>query len=175
MVLVAVRELRLLLGLVFLLFLTSEVWRFVGRLDAVRLVAFVGVIVAVTVVLAIVGLRRTLPPAMGRRRLRMATTRVIEEVLAFGLSLGLTLVVVGVLTMDRELVAEWSGAAPSVLWTWSGGEWRFDLTPSLVQVGAFLGSISMAAFVLEVLTDEQTRHTLVGDLIEPRGGERVSP
>lgn len=88
----AVRELRLLLGLVFLLFLPAEVWRFVGRLDAARLITFSGAICAATVALTIAGLRRTLPPTMARGLVRRATTRVVGEVLAFGMSLGLALV-----------------------------------------------------------------------------------
>lgn len=168
MVLVAARELKVLLGLVFVLFLTAEVWRFIGRLDPVRLIVLVCGVIATAMLIPVAGLRRTLPTTMGSGMLRRATTRVVGEVLAFGLTLGLSLVAFGFLTMDRALVAEWSGAPPGVLWTWSGGGWRLDLTPPLVQVGAFLGSISMVAFALEVLTDEQTRHTLVGDLIDPQ-------
>ncbi|MBL9175308.1 MAG: hypothetical protein JNL10_17340 [Verrucomicrobiales bacterium] len=170
--LVSVREMKVLLGLVFVLFLTTEVWRFVGRLDSVRLIVLVGGITAASMIILIAGLRRTLPTTMGRRSLMLATRRVVGEVLAFGITLGAAFIVFGFLTMDRVLVEEWSGAAANLLWTCAAGGWRFDLTRPLIQVSAFLGSISMVAFALEVLTDAHTRHSLVGDLIASDAGRR---
>jgi hypothetical protein len=62
-VLVTVRELRLLLGLLLVLFVTSETWRYVGRLTAPRLVLFLLVTITASLLVVGPGPRRTLGPA----------------------------------------------------------------------------------------------------------------
>ena len=78
-VLVTVRELRLLLGLLLVLFVTSETWRYVGRLTTVRLVLFGLATLAAALLVVGMGLRRTL----GTTAVRPATVRVAVEVVAF--------------------------------------------------------------------------------------------
>ena len=100
-VLVTVRELRLLLGLLLILFITSETWRYVGRLTVFRVVGFACATLIAALLVVGIGLRRIL----GRSGARRATVRVALELLAFGTLLFVTFTVVGVLSVDAELAS----------------------------------------------------------------------
>jgi hypothetical protein len=97
-----VRELRLLLGLLLILFVTSEVWRYVGQLTPLRLVLLVLTTVAAALLVVGLGLRRTL----GQSAVWRATVRVGAEAIAFGAMIFATSVVIGVLSVEAGLVAE---------------------------------------------------------------------
>ena len=168
--LVAARELRLLLGLLFLLFVTAETWRFVGRLSEPRLAVVAAVAVGAAVVLTVVGIRRTVPTTLGRDLTRKATLRVVAEVLGFGVGLTIGFVVLGLGTVDRELVAEWTGAPAAVAWSAGIGEPNLVITGPLLQVAIFLGSLGTLAFALEAVIDPETRHTLLRDLLRGSAG-----
>jgi hypothetical protein len=162
-VLVTVRELRLLLGLLLVLFVTSETWRYVGRLPTVRLVLFVLATLAAALLVVGTGLRRTLgPPAV-----RPATVRVAVEVVTFTASLFLIFTVVGVLSVDAGLAAEWSGSHDGVLVSLGIGSPPLVVTGQLLQVAAFLAALGGLSFAVEVVSDAGTRATLVRDLVEP--------
>lgn len=165
MVLVTVRELRLLLGLLLVLFVTSETWRYVGRLSTFRVVLFALTTLAAALLVVALGLRRTLD----RAAVRSATVRVGTEIVAFGAILFATFVVVGVASVDAGLVAEWSGREGGVLVSLGIGNPRLVLTRQLLQVAVFLGSLGALAFAVEVISDAGTRHTLVRDLVDPEG------
>jgi hypothetical protein len=139
-VLVTVREMRLMLGLLLVLFVTSETWRYMGRLPVPRLVLLVLITLTAALLVVGLGLRHTLASAAVRR----ATTRVAVEVVAFGAALFLVFAVVGVLSVDADLVAEWTGEPGGVL-LWLGiGRPSMVLTAPLLQVAAFLASLGLS-------------------------------
>jgi len=161
-VLVTVRELRLLLGLLLVLFVTSETWRYVGQLTAPRLIFFVLTTFTAAMLVVGMGLRRTLDrSAVGR-----ATVRVAVEVIGFGAILLVTFAVVGIMSVDAELVAEWSGSRDGVLVSLGIGSPPMVLTRQLLQVAAFLAALGALVFAVEVVSDEGTRDTLVRDLVD---------
>jgi hypothetical protein len=164
---VAVRELRLLFGLLLILFVTSEVWRYAGRLEVPRL-AFVlfSVLVGAGMVIG-VGLHRSLPPTVSRPIWRRAVLRVLTEVSTFGVLLCLLFSVLGFVTMDYSVVQEWSGAGPmQVLLDVSVLGQRLTLTPPLLQVSACLGALGSLVFAIEAVLDDETRAALLSDLID---------
>lgn len=154
-----------MLGLLLILFLTSETWRYVGRLTAPRLVLFVLATLAAALLIVGIGLRRTLEPSAVRR----ATTRVTGEVIAFGALLFVTFAVVGIISVDAALVADWSGSQDGVLLSLGIGSPPLVVTRQLLQVTAFLAALGAFAFAVEVIADASTRHSLVRDLVEPAG------
>lgn len=169
-VLVTVRELRLLLGLLLVLFVTSETWRYVGRLATVRLVLFVLVTLTAALLVVAMGLRRTVErPAVGR-----ATVRVAGEVLAFGAALFAIFTAIGVLSIDAALVAEWSGSRSGTLMSLGVGGPPLVLTRQLLQVAAFLAALGALSFAVEVIADADTRQTLVRDLVAPSDREAAA-
>lgn len=163
MVLVTVRELRLVLGLLLVLFVTSETWRWIGRLTAPRLVLFSLVALAAALTVVAVGLRRTVArPAVAR-----ATVRVAAELITLGALLFGAFVTVGVLSVDAGVVADWSGTGDGVLLSLGVGDPPLVLTRPLLQVSAFLAALGALAFAIEVIVDEETRNSLLRDLVEP--------
>lgn len=176
-VLVAVRELRLLLGLLLILFITAETWRYIGRLAAPRLVLLVVVGFGAALLVVVIGLRRALGKTLGRVDLRRATTRVAGEVVAFGLIIFVAFVLVGVITVDAQLVAEWTGVEGGVLASLEVGRPPLVVTRGLLQVAALLASLGALVFAVEAVIDPGTRETLLRDLVEPsprrhRSGDR---
>ena len=165
-VLVTVRELRLLLGLLLILFVTSETWRYVGRLTVPRVVGFTVATLVAAVLVVGIGLRRVLGGPAARR----ATIRVAAELIAFGTLLFVTFVVVGVLSVDAGLVAEWSGRPGGTVLSLGIGDPPLVVTRQLLQVAAFLLSLGALVFAVEVVSDSGTRRTLISDLIEPADG-----
>lgn len=168
---VAIRELRLLFGLLLILFLTSEVWRYAGRLEVPRL-AFVilSALVGAGIVIG-VGLRGTLPPTVSRSIGRRAALRVFTEVTTFGVLLCLLFSVLGFVTMDYSLVQEWSGeGSMRVLLDIPVLGQRLILTPPLLQVSACLGALGSLVFAFEAVLDTETRAALLSDLVDgPQG------
>lgn len=163
LILLTVRELRLLLGLLLILFVTSETWRYVGRLDTVRLLLLAFATVAAAALVVGLGLRRTLDASIVGR----AALRIGVAVVTFGAGLFLTLVVVGVVSVDADLAAEWSGGTADVLVSLSIGGPPLVVTRQLLQVAAFLSSLGALVLAVEVITDAGTRHTLIADLVVP--------
>ncbi|WP_249998307.1 hypothetical protein [Actinoplanes sp. M2I2] len=163
-VLVTVRELRLMLGLLLILFITSETWRYIGRLATFRLVVLEVATFVAALLVVVLGLRHTLGPSAAAGR---AVVRVAAEVVAFGAALFLTFVVVGVISVDAGLVAEWSGRPDGVLLSIGLGDPALVVSRQLLQVAAFLAALGALVFATEVIADAGTRHTLIHDLIEP--------
>ena len=162
-VLVTVREMRLLLGLLLVLFVTSETWRYIGRLSVPRFLLLLSITVIVALLVVVLGLRHMIRSSAARA----AITRVGGEVLAFGAALFLVFSLVGVISMDADLVAEWTGAPDAVLLSLGLGRPPMVLTAPLLQVAGFLASLGALAMAVEVVTDASTRRLLVGDLVEP--------
>lgn len=150
-----------MLGLLLILFVTSETWRYIGRLSVPRLALFVLAALALALLVVGTGLRRTLE----RGALRRATTRVAVEVLGFGALLFVIFGVVGTVSVSAELVADWSGSPDGVLWSLGIGTPPMVVTRQLLQVTAFLAALGSLAFAVEVIADAGTRHTLVRDLV----------
>ena len=159
-VLVTVRELRLLLGLLLILFVTSETWRYVGQLPVVRVVLFTLATLGAAVLVVAAGLRRMVP----RPAVRHATVRVAAELVAFGAALFATFAVIGLVSVDAGLAAEWSGRQGGVLLSLGVGDPPLVLTRQLLQVAAFLASLGALVFAVEVIADAGTRRTLLRDL-----------
>ncbi|MGY1617417.1 hypothetical protein ACI797_11825 [Geodermatophilus sp. SYSU D00691] len=162
-VLVTVRELRLLLGLLLVLFVTSETWRYVGRLGPARLLLVVTVVVGGALGVATVGLRRSLPTSLDRSTTRRSTARVATEVVGFGAALFAGFTAFGALTVDEQLVEEWTSAPADVLFGLHGAP--VVVTRALVQVAAFLGALGALAFSVEAVVDPAARQTLLHDLL----------
>jgi hypothetical protein len=164
---VAVRELRLLFGVLLILFLTSEVWRYAGRLDGLRLTFVISSTLGMAGIVVGVGLRRTLSATFTRSTSSRAALRVITEVTTFGVLLCLLLSVLGFVSMDYGLVAEWSGdGAPRVLLDIGVFNQRLVITPPLLQVSACLGTLGSLVFAIEVVLDAEARTDLLSDLLD---------
>lgn len=151
-----------MLGLLLILFVTSEVWSYIGRLTTARLVILLSTVSAAALLVVVLGLRHTLVPAA----VRSATIRVVVEVVTFGATLFVTFVVVGIISVDAGLAAEWSGGPSGVLVSLGIGSPPLVLTRPLLQVAAFLAALGALVFAVEVIADAGTRHTLVHDLVE---------
>jgi succinate dehydrogenase hydrophobic anchor subunit len=162
-VLVTVRELRLVLGLLLVLFVTSETWRWIGRLTAPRLALFMLVTLVAALLVVAVGLRRT----VARPAVHRATVRVAGEVVGLGAILFGAFAAVGVLSVDAGVVADWSGSGNGILLSLGVGDPPLVLTRQLLQVSAFLAALGALAFAIEVIVDEGTRHSLLRDIVEP--------
>ena len=173
-VLVAARELRLLLGLMLVLFVTSETWRYVGRLTLTRLVPLLAVVLGTSILVAVVGVRRVLSGLDPTTR-RRAVTRVALEVVAFGGALLGIFTALGACTMDVTMVAEWTGVPVSEVTSIGLGD-AVVVTRALAQVAAFLAALGALAFAVEAVLDPDTRATLLDDLLDaPREAADLSP
>ena len=122
-------------------------------------------LITLTVALLVVGLgpRHTIEASAVKR----AVTRVASEVLAFGAAIFLVFAIVGVLSVDADLVREWTGEPAAVLVSLGFGRPPMVVTAPLLQVGGFPACLGALAFAVEVVTDASTRQLLVGDLVEP--------
>jgi hypothetical protein len=169
---VVVRELRLLLGLLVVLFMTSETWRYVGRLTGPRLAAVVVALLGASMLVVVVGLRRVYADSLRREDVRRAVVRVAGEVVAFAAALLVGFGLVGVVTIDAGLVAEWTSGSSEVVVSLDLGQPPLVLTRPLLQVSAFLAALGALAFAVEAISDPDTRLTLLRDLAEPDDGAR---
>ena len=173
-VLVAARELRLLLGLMLVLFVTSETWRYVGRLPLPRLLPLLAVVSGTALLVAVVGVRRVLS-GLDRSTRRRAVTRVALEVIGFGGAVLGVFTVLGAVTMDVALVAEWTGVPVGSVPSIGLGD-VVVVTRALAQVAAFLAVLGALAFAVEVVLDPDTRDTLLADLLDqPQEEADLSP
>jgi hypothetical protein len=183
----AVRELRLLLVLLLVLFITDETWRYIGNLAAPRLVLLIAGSVLAALALVAVGFRRQLRPAAivrltgsaqtarsvvaprvaHRRLVARATGRVWLETLTLGIVVTGSFALLGITTVDAELTRDLSGQE-------SGGVFRVvhvmgeELVASgaLLKVAGFLGALAMVVFAIEALVDDEARHELLDDTLE---------
>jgi hypothetical protein len=73
--------------------------------------------------------------------------------------------VLGAVTMDVLLVAEWTGVPAGEVASIGLGD-VVVVTRALVQVAAFLAALGALAFAVEVVVDPGTRATLLGDLLD---------
>lgn len=164
---VAARELRLLFGLLLILFVTSEVWRYAGRLDWTRLVAVLATALLAVAALLGVGLRHTLASSVHPTVVTRAVFRVAQEVAVFGVTLFAALVVLGFVTIDHPLTQEWTGdESARVLFDVRLLGQQLVLTLPLVQVAACLAAVGILVFAIEVIVDSGARAALLDDLID---------
>jgi hypothetical protein len=127
------RELRLVLTLLLVMFMTGEVWRYVGTLAGPRLLVVVAGPVLSAFILIAVGLGRQLRPdetvrvhgtadgqparavvaprVAHRRLVARARVRVWLETLSVSIAVAGLFGFLGVATVDAELTREWSGQA----------------------------------------------------------------
>jgi hypothetical protein len=177
------RELRLVLTLLLVMFMTGEAWRYIGALTGPRLLVLITGPILAAFTLIGVGLGRQLRPAetvrvpgaakgeptravvapriAHRRLVRRARVRVWLETLSVSIAVAGLFGLLGLATVDAELTREWSGQAsiPVLHSTRILGE-------ELVQVAGFLGALAALMFSLEVLVEEESRHELIDDLME---------
>jgi hypothetical protein len=160
------RELRLVLTLLLVMFMTGEVWRYVGTLAGPRLLVVIGGPVLAAFVLIGVGLGRQLRPAetvrvgaaegepahavvaprvAHRRLVARARGRVWLETLSVSIAVAALFAFLGVATVDAELTREWSGqASVEVLQLIRILGEELVVSASLVQGGGLPGSPSGA-------------------------------
>jgi hypothetical protein len=183
------RELRLVLTLLLVMFMTGEAWRYAGTLAGPRLLVLIGGPVLTAFVLIGVGLGRQLRPAetvrvpgttdgqpahavvapraAHRRLVARARGRVWLETLSVSIAVAGLFAFLGVATVDAELTREWTGqASVEVLQLIRILGEELVVSAALVQVAGFLGALAALVFAIEVLVDEQSRYELIDDLLE---------
>jgi hypothetical protein len=183
------RELRLVLTLLLVMFMTGEAWRYVGALTGPWLLVLIAGPVLAAFALIGVGLRRQLRPAETvrvpsaakgepapavvaprvayRRLVARARGRVWLETLLVSTAVAGLFGLLGLATVDADLTREWSGqASVQVLQSITILGEELVVSAALLQVAGFLGALAALMFALEVLVDEQSRHELIDDLLE---------
>jgi hypothetical protein len=183
------RELRLVLTLLLVMFMTGEAWRYVGALTGPRLLVLIAGPVLAAFALIGVGLGRQLGPAetvhvpdaakgepahaviaprvAHRRLVARVRGRVWLETLLVSIAVAGLFGFLGLATVDADLTREWSGqASVPVLWSITILGEELVVSATLLQVAGFLGALAALMFALEVLVDEQSRHELIDDLLE---------
>jgi hypothetical protein len=182
------RELRLVLTLLLVMFMTGEAWRYVGTLAGPRLLVVIGGPLLAAFVLIGVGLGRQLRPAetvrvpgvagseptravvapraAHRRLVARARGRVWLETLSVSIAVAALFGFLGVATVDAELTGEWTGQASAQVLQLIRilGE-ELVVSAALVQVAGFLGALAALVFAVEVLVDEQSRYEVIDDLL----------
>jgi hypothetical protein len=181
------RELRLVLTLLLVMFMTGEAWRYIGALTGPRLLVLIAGPVLATFALIGVGLGRQLGPAetvrvraaegepahtvvaprvAHRRLVARVRVRVWLETLLVSIAVAGLFGFLGLATVDTDLTREWSGQAsvPVLQSITILGE-ELVVSATLLQVAGFLGALAALMFALEVLVDEQSRHELIDDLL----------
>jgi hypothetical protein len=182
------RELRLVLTLLLVMFMTGEAWRYVGTLAGPRLLVVIGGPVLAAFVLIGVGLGRQLRPAetvhvpgaasseptravvapraAHRRLVARARGRVWLETLSVSIAVAALFAFLGVATVDADLTREWTGqASVQVLQLIRIVGEELVVSAALVQVAGFLGALAALVFAIEVLVDEQSRYEVIDDLL----------
>jgi hypothetical protein len=182
------RELRLVLTLLLVMFMTGEAWRYVGTLAGPRLLVVIGGPVLAAFVLIGVGLGRQLRPAetvrvpgtvaseptravvaprvAHRRLVARARGRVWLETLSVSIAVAALFAFLGVATVDAELTHDWTGqASVQVLQLIRILGEELVVSVALVQVAGFLGALAALVFAIEVLVDEQSRYEVIDDLL----------
>ena len=182
------RELRLVLTLLLVMFMTGEAWRYVGTLAGPRLLVVIGGPLLAAFVLIGVGLGRQLRPAetvrvpgaadgqptravvapraAHRRLVARARGRVWLETLSVSIAVAALFAFLGVATVDAELTRDWTGqASVQVLQLIRILGEELVVSAALVQVAGFLGALAGLVFAVEVLVDEQSRYEVIDDLI----------
>jgi hypothetical protein len=182
------RELRLVLTLLLVMFMTGEAWRYVGTLAGPRLLVLIGGPILTAFVLIGVGLGRQLRPAetvrvpgaaqgeparavvaprvAHRRLVARARGRVWLETLSVSIVVAALFAFLGVTTVDADLTGEWSGqASVEVLQLIKILGEELVVSAALLQVAGFLGALAALVFAIEVLVDEQSRYEVIDDLL----------
>ena len=178
------RELRLVLTLLLVMFMTGEAWRYIGALTGPRLIVLLAGPVLAAFALIGVGLGRQLRPAetvrvpgggevvgaprvAHRRLVARARMRVWLETLSVSIAVAGLFGLLGVATVDAELTREWSGhASVPVLQSITILGEELVVSAALLQVAGFLGALAALMFAIEVLVEEESRHELIDDLLE---------
>jgi hypothetical protein len=183
------RELRLVLTLLLVMFMTGEAWRYIGALTGPRLIVLIAGPLLAAFALIGVGLGRQLRPAetvrvpgaaMGgptravmaprvahRRLVARARMRVWLETLSVSIAVAGLFGLLGLATVDAELTREWSGhASVPVLQSITILGEELVVSAALLQVAGFLGALAALMFAIEVLVEEESRHELIDDLLE---------
>jgi hypothetical protein len=182
------RELRLVLTLLLVMFMTGEAWRYIGALTGPRLLVLIAGPVLAAFALIGVGLGRQLGPAetvrvpgaaesqparavvapraAHRRLVARVRVRVWLETLLVSIAVAGLFGLLGLATVDAELTREWSGqASVQVLQSMTILGEELVVSAALLQVAGLLGALAVLMFALEVLVEEQSRHELIDDLL----------
>ena len=181
---VTARELRLVLTLLLVMFMTGEAWRYIGALTGPRLIVLIAGPVLAAFALIGVGLGRQLRPAetvrvpgggevvgaprvAHRRLVARARRRGWRETRSVCIAVAGVFGLLGVATVDAELTREWSGhASVPVLQSITILGEELVVSAALLQVAGFLGALAALMFAIEVLVEEESRHELIDDLLE---------
>jgi hypothetical protein len=182
------RELRLVLTLLLVMFMTGEAWRYVGTLTGPRLLVVIAGPALSAFILIAVGLGRQLRPtetvrvhgaapgqpartvvaprAAHRRLVARARGRVWLETLSVSVAVAALFAFLGVTTVDTDLTREWTGQAPVEVFHLKILGEELVISVALLQVAGFLGATAALVFAVEVLVDEQSRYELIDDLLD---------
>jgi len=191
-----IRELRLVLALLFVLFVTGEAWQFFGRAEGARFALLLGIFATLaTVVGAVVAQRETRTaiaqdgtgravPARARRTLqRRLRRRTWLETLVAAVAVSASFLLLGIIAVDATLTQEWSSRADGQAFRlvalpelWQG---RVDghvevyrlagdwvVSEPLLRISILLGAFAGLLFAIEVLIDRELRADVVDDLLE---------
>ncbi len=189
------RELRVVLTVLFVVFVTGEAWQVFGRLSGLRYVVLLAAFGLLAVLLGALSSREQVASAvqdprferpvpsparhMLARRLRLRTW---FEILTVFLAVGAGFLALGVLVVGEDLTREWSalgdGLSPALLPLSEVGPGRVDspveiydlggglvLSEPLLRVVGVLGAFAALLFAVEVLVDAETRADVTDDLV----------
>ncbi|GAA3061119.1 hypothetical protein GCM10010464_26870 [Pseudonocardia yunnanensis] len=86
----------------------------------------------------------------------------------------MTFVVIGLVSLGADLVAEWSGSDADVVTAPGVGAPPLVVTRQLLKAAAFLSAVGVLGFAVEVIMDADTRHILIGDVVGLAVGETAA-
>ena len=118
------------------------------------------------------GVEPAVPPLERMARINVAVAMLVSlgvRVLAVGVAVGLTFLVLGVLIVDRTLTEEWVGQAPDVLVSVSISGREVIVSEALVRVATMLGGFASLYFVAVALGDKRNREEFLDDELERLG------
>lgn len=167
------RAIPLLLLFAVVLFVNTEMWQVFASLSDARLLAVIGLLVAVGTLFLVVRLPREVgaleasvaegPPLTRRQRVNVGLVLFVNQalqVLLVSVAVFAFFVAFGLLAIDEEVIASWIGSPPQVV----AGIGSVEVTAPLLRVAAGIAALSGVYYAIAVLTDATYRSEFVGDL-----------
>jgi hypothetical protein len=167
------RAIPLLLLFAVVLFVNTEMWQVFASLSDARLLAVIGLLVAVGTLFLVVRLPREVgaleasvaegPPLTRRQRVNVGLVLFVSQalqVLLVSVAVFAFFVAFGLLAIDEEVITSWIGAPPQVV----AGIGAVEVTAPLVRVAAGIAALSGVYYAIAVLTDATYRSEFVDDL-----------
>lgn len=166
-----VKAVPLLMIFSLILFLTPELWEVFSQLPDASLLLLIGVFVALGSAFLIARLPREVedlersadvdgPPLRRRQRVNVGLVLFVSQslqVLLVALAVAVFFVIIGMLTIDAETVAGWTGDPANVLLDFPLAGRQAELTSELLRVAAAIASFTGLYFAISMLTDDLYR------------------